>query len=239
MGDDEPEQPQPAVPGHLSPVSHGQRKGCFGRRRPLDADQPGTSQAAVPELPPTGHVPVPSRPSVSAEVRQVYTGSLDGLVYTSLDAQVNDNPTWKSIDTNLPHRPRQPVRGRPVGTPGSRTSPTVGTTPPPGGNQGPRIQDHRRRAGTWANVSGNLPDVPGSTGSSSIPRSRTRSTPGTDVGPFVTDDGGAHWVPLGSELPDRGRLAARSRPLPSHSGCRNARARRLQDLRRQWRSLRS
>src|SRR5207247_3493868 len=35
----------------------------------------------------------------------VYTGSLDGLVYVSTDAQVNDSPTWKLVgDDVLPKR---------------------------------------------------------------------------------------------------------------------------------------
>src|SRR6185436_13422250 len=36
----------------------------------------------------------------------VYTGSLDGLVYLSTDAQVNDNPSWTRLDVGqLPARP--------------------------------------------------------------------------------------------------------------------------------------
>src|SRR5207245_10200902 len=35
----------------------------------------------------------------------VYTGSLDGLLHISTDAQANDNPTWTRIDTKMPARP--------------------------------------------------------------------------------------------------------------------------------------
>ncbi len=57
------------------------------------------------------------------------------------------------------------------------------------------------------NISGNLPDSP----VNSVvldPSFPNTIYVGTDVGPFVTYDGGHHWYRHGERLPDRFDLAA-------------------------------
>jgi photosystem II stability/assembly factor-like uncharacterized protein len=129
----------------------------------------------------------------------VYTGSLDGLVYLSTDAQVNDNPTWTRLDQGkLPARPIAQIavdrsnyriaylayNGFNAATPG-QPGHLFKTTD--GGN-------------SFTNISGNLPDVP----LNSVildPSYPNTLYAGTDVGPFVTYDGGVHWSALGTGIP--------------------------------------
>ena len=50
---------------------------------------------------------------------------------------------------------------------------------------------------TWADVSGNLPDVP----VTDVVISHGTLVVGADLGVVVSGDGGAHWSPLGTGLP--------------------------------------
>jgi photosystem II stability/assembly factor-like uncharacterized protein len=129
----------------------------------------------------------------------VYTGSLDGYVYLSTDAQVNDNPTWTRLDQNgLPKRPVSQIavdrsnyriaylayNGFNAGTPG-RPGHLFKTTD--GG-------------ASFINISGNLPDSP----VNSVildPSYPNTLYVGTDVGPFVSYNGGVHWSALGTGFP--------------------------------------
>ncbi|MEP6469343.1 MAG: hypothetical protein ABJC24_06185 [Chloroflexota bacterium] len=129
----------------------------------------------------------------------VYTGSLDGYVYLSTDAQVNDNPSWTRLDQNgLPKRPIAQIavdrsnyrtaylayNGFNAGTPG-RPGHVFKTTD--GGR-------------SFTNISGNLPDAP----VNSVildPSYPNTLYAGTDVGPFVTYNGGVHWSALGTGFP--------------------------------------
>ena len=126
----------------------------------------------------------------------VYTGSLDGLVYLSEDAKVSSSPTWTRLDQNgLPKRPVAQIavdrsnyriayfafNGFNAGTPG-RSGHVFKTTD--GGK-------------SFTNISGNLPDTP----VNSVildPSFPNTLYVGTDVGPFVTYDGGVHWGALGT-----------------------------------------
>jgi photosystem II stability/assembly factor-like uncharacterized protein len=130
----------------------------------------------------------------------VYTGSEEGLVYLSTNAQVSDTPTWTRVDHGvLPKRPITQIAVDPSnyriayvayagfnrGTP-SRSGHVYKTTD--GGR-------------TWRNVSFDLPDSP----VNSIvldPAYANTLYAGTDVGAFVTHDGGVHWAPLGSGMPN-------------------------------------
>ncbi len=129
----------------------------------------------------------------------VYTGSEDGLVYVSTDAQVNPSPNWKPIGKNkLPNRPvtqfavdRSNYRTAYVSYAGfNAATPTA-----PG-----HVFKTTNAGATWADISGNLPDSP----VNSVildPSFPNTLYAGTDVGAFVTYDGGAHWGPLGSGFP--------------------------------------
>jgi uncharacterized repeat protein (TIGR01451 family) len=125
----------------------------------------------------------------------LYAGSLDGYVWVSPDAQVADTPTWTRIGQNkLPNRPVQSIAvdrsnyriayvaygGFSKSTPG-RWGHVYKTTD--GGDN-------------FADISGNLPDVP--VNSIVLDASYPDTLyAGTDVGPYVTRNGGGTWEFLG------------------------------------------
>ena len=122
----------------------------------------------------------------------VYTGSLDGYVYVSTDAQVNDNPTWTRLDPSriLPNRPVAQIAV-------DRSNYRIAYLAYDGFNaprpRNPGTSSRRPTADTWTDISGNLPDSP----VNSIildPSYPNTLYAGTDVGPFVTYNGGADWA---------------------------------------------
>jgi len=129
----------------------------------------------------------------------VYTGSGGGLVYVSTDAQVSDNPTWTQIGQGqLPDRSIGDIA---VDRSNYRTAYVAYS----GFNAAtPSLPGHVFRTldggGSWADISGNLPDAP----VNSIvldPSYPNTLYVGTDVGPFVTYNGGADWYELGQGFP--------------------------------------
>jgi uncharacterized repeat protein (TIGR01451 family) len=129
----------------------------------------------------------------------VYTGSLDGLVYLSTDAQVNNNPSWTQL--GLGQLPKRPVTQIAVDRSNYRIaylsySSFNASTPSRPGHVFRTLDGGQ----TWADISGNLPDAP----ANSIildPSYPNTLYVGTDVGPFVTYNGGVNWYPLGTGFP--------------------------------------
>jgi uncharacterized repeat protein (TIGR01451 family) len=129
----------------------------------------------------------------------VYTGSLDGLVYVSPDAQVNDKPSWTRADRGeLPARPISQIAV-------DRSNYRIAYLAYNGFNAAtPSRPGHVFRTtnggGSWVDVSGNLPDAP----VNSVildPSFPNTLYAGTDVGAFVTYNGGATWSALGNNFP--------------------------------------
>jgi uncharacterized repeat protein (TIGR01451 family) len=148
-----------------------------------------------------------------------YTGSLDGLVYFSPNAQTSPNPTWMRVGVHgtegNPHSlPNRPVSWIAV----DRSNYRVAYVAFNGYNAAtPRQKGHVFKttdAGEhWRNISGNLPDNPVNsiTLDPSYPSTLYAAT---DVGPFVTYNGGASWTTLGSGVP---KIAVEQIDLdPSH-----------------------
>jgi uncharacterized repeat protein (TIGR01451 family) len=129
----------------------------------------------------------------------VYTGSLDGLVYVSTDGQVNDNPTWTRVKDDA--LPKRPVAGFAVDRSNYRIAYAAfngfnGATP---GHPG-HVFRTLDGGNTWTDISGNLPDTP----VNSIvldPSYPNTLYAGTDVGPFVSYNGGTDWSLLGTGVP--------------------------------------
>lgn len=137
----------------------------------------------------------------------VYTGSLDGLVYFSPDAQVSLNPTWTLVGRHgngagdkhsLPNRPvasiavdRSNYRIAYVAFNGF----SAATPHQPG-----HVFMTTNAGASWKDVSGNLPDSPVNSLILDPTYSHTMYA-GTDVGAFVTFNGGASWAPLGGGMP--------------------------------------
>jgi uncharacterized repeat protein (TIGR01451 family) len=129
----------------------------------------------------------------------VYTGSADGLVYLSTDAQVNSNPTWTRVGRG--HLPNRPVTQIAVDRSDYRIaylaySSFNASTPSRPGHVFRTFDGGQ----TWADISGNLPDSP----VNSIvldPSYPNTLYVGTDVGPFVTNNGGVDWYELGKGFP--------------------------------------
>ena len=90
----------------------------------------------------------------------VYTGSLDGLVYVSPDAQVNDNPTWTASTRTTTCRSGRSRASRSTGA--TTGSPTPRSTASTARRRASRATSSARTtaASKWTDVSGNLPDTP-------------------------------------------------------------------------------
>lgn len=129
----------------------------------------------------------------------VYTGSLDGLVYMSTDAQVNNNPSWTQLGNGK--LPKRPVTRIAVDRSNYRIAYVAyssfnASTPSRPGHVFRTLDGGQ----TWADISGNLPDAP----VNSVildPSFANTLYVGTDVGPFVTYNGGVKWYPLGTGFP--------------------------------------
>jgi uncharacterized repeat protein (TIGR01451 family) len=126
----------------------------------------------------------------------VYTGSLDGRVYVSTDAQVSNNPSWTRLDNGkLPNRPVSQIA---VDRSNYRTAYFAYTgfnaaTPSRPGH----LYRTKNGGQTFTDISGNLPDSP----VNSVvldPSFPNTLYVGTDVGPFVTYNGGVNWYGLGT-----------------------------------------
>ena len=130
--------------------------------------------------------------------RAIYTGSEEGHVYVSPDAQTSDNPTWTKVGNSLP--------GRPVGSIAvDRSNYRIAYVAFEGFNAGTSGQPGHVFKTTdggnkWQNISGNLPDSP--VNSLVLDPSYPNTLyAGTDVGAFVTYDGGQTWSQLGTGFP--------------------------------------
>jgi len=129
----------------------------------------------------------------------VYTGSNDGYVYLSTDAQVNDNPTWTRVGRG--HLPNRPVTQIAV----DRSDYRIAYVAYASFNAStPSLPGHVFRTfdggQSWVDISSNLPDAP----VNSIlldPSYPNTLYVGTDVGPFVTYNGGVDWNELGEGFP--------------------------------------
>jgi uncharacterized repeat protein (TIGR01451 family) len=126
----------------------------------------------------------------------VYTGSLDGYVYVAPDGQVSSTPAWTRVGRG--ELPNRPVSAFAV----DRSNYRIAYAAYGGFNAAtPSRPGHVFRTldggGSWSDVTGNLPDSP----VNSIvldPSYPNTLYAGTDVGPFVTYNGGATWAALGT-----------------------------------------
>jgi uncharacterized repeat protein (TIGR01451 family) len=130
-----------------------------------------------------------------------YVGTLDGLVWVSPDAQSADTPTWVQVDTKKNKLPNRPVATIAVDRSNYRTA-YIGyngydeATPHTPGH----VFATSDGGQSWANITGDLPNAP----VNSIvldPSYPNTLYAGTDVGAFVTYNGGAHWSLLGDSMP--------------------------------------
>lgn len=129
----------------------------------------------------------------------VYTGSDDGYVYLSTNAQTADNPTFKRLNNRL--LPNRPVTQIAV----DRSNYRIAYLAYAGFNAAtPRQRGHvfaTLDGGlSFRDITGNLPDSP----VNSIildPAYANTLYVGTDVGNFVTANGGRDWFPLGTGIP--------------------------------------
>jgi hypothetical protein len=131
----------------------------------------------------------------------VYTGAEDGNVFMSPDAQTAAEPTWRRLDiaADLPERPVTQIA---VDNSNYRIAyiAYAGFNPSTPDQPGHvfRTTDGGKH---FRNISGNLPDLP----VNSVildPSYPNTLYVGTDVGAYVTYDGGANWSPLGASLPN-------------------------------------
>ncbi len=129
----------------------------------------------------------------------VYTGSDDGYVYLSTNAQTAENPTFKRLNNSL--LPNRPVTQIAVDRSNYRIAYLAyagfnAATP----NQRGHVFATLDGGLSFRDITGNLPDSP----VNSIildPAYANTLYVGTDVGNFVTADGGRDWFPLGTGIP--------------------------------------
>ncbi len=129
----------------------------------------------------------------------VYTGSDDGYVYLSTNAQTAANPTYKRLNNRL--LPNRPVTQIAVDRSNYRTAYFAyagfnAATP----SQRGHVFATTDGGTSFRDITGNLPDSP----VNSIildPAHANTLYVGTDVGNFVTANGGRDWFGLGSGLP--------------------------------------
>jgi uncharacterized repeat protein (TIGR01451 family) len=144
----------------------------------------------------------------------VYTGSLDGNVYVSPDAQISDTPTWAKVghsgeagqqgdnaNGGAALLPLRPVSAIAVDRSNWRLAYLAyagfdaGTPARPG-----HVFSTKDGGKNWKDITGNLPDSP----VNSLlldPSYPDTLYAGTDVGPFVTYNGGRNWYSLGAGFP--------------------------------------
>jgi uncharacterized repeat protein (TIGR01451 family) len=135
----------------------------------------------------------------------VYTGSLDGQVYVSTDAQASDDPTWTQLDPKGKVLPNRPVAQIAVDRSNYRTAYLAydGFSDATPKNPG-HVFKTSDGGQSWTDISGNLPD----TSVNSVildPTYPNTLYVGTDAGSFVTYNGGTDWSTLGTGgIPDVG-----------------------------------
>ncbi|HEV8596213.1 MAG TPA: hypothetical protein VGR23_00715 [Candidatus Dormibacteraeota bacterium] len=134
----------------------------------------------------------------------VYTGSEEGFVYFSPDAMTSDNPTWIRRDahskgTNDKHTlPNRPVAAIAVDRSNYRVAYLAfngynAATP----HQPGHVFKTTDAGASFTDISANLPDIP--VNSLAVDASYPNTLyAGTDVGPYVTYNGGASWSLLGT-----------------------------------------
>lgn len=137
--------------------------------------------------------------AVSQGGRGGWVGTDDGLVQYAPNITTAAKPRWKNV-TKAP-LPNRPVTSIAVDQSNAR----VAIVAYGGFNKAtPGAPGHlfkTTNAGrTWTNISGNLPNVPFNSVLMDPSYSDTIYV-GTDVGPFVSTDGGNNWAPLGSGHP--------------------------------------
>jgi uncharacterized repeat protein (TIGR01451 family) len=129
----------------------------------------------------------------------VYTGSEEGWIYVSPDAQVSGDPTWTRVGVG--EVPNRPVTRFAVDRSNYRiayaafASFNAATPSRPG-----HVFKTTNGGQDWVDISGNLPDSPVNTVILDPSYANTLYV-GTDVGPFVTYDGGVTWSALGTGFP--------------------------------------
>jgi uncharacterized repeat protein (TIGR01451 family) len=144
----------------------------------------------------------------------VYTGSLDGYVYVSPDAQISDTPSWTKVghsgeagqqgdngNAGAALLPLRPVSSIAVDRSNWRLAYLAyagfdaGTPSRPG-----HVFSTKDGGKNWKDITGNLPDSP----VNSLlldPSFPDTLYAGTDVGPFVTYNDGRNWYALGAGFP--------------------------------------
>ena len=158
----------------------------------------------------------------------VWAGTLDSNVWVSPDAQVAANPTWTQIDTKKSKLPNRPVSDIAV----DRSNYRIAYLAYNGYDEAtPKQPGHAFKTTdggqTWTNITGNLPNAP----LNSLvldPSYPNTLYAGTDVGAFITHDGGAHWALLGSGFPKVADLATRCGLAARPDGGGDAWPRRVQ-----------
>jgi photosystem II stability/assembly factor-like uncharacterized protein len=127
----------------------------------------------------------------------VYAGTGNSKVWITTNALAASGRTWKKINNGLP--PRY-VTALAVDPKKPKTAYVAFSGFSGFGDQLGHVFATQNGGGSWADISGNLPNIP----VNAIvvnPARPSQLFAGTDIGVFYTDDGGADWNLLGTGLP--------------------------------------
>jgi photosystem II stability/assembly factor-like uncharacterized protein len=129
---------------------------------------------------------------------KVYVGTGDGHVYVTTNATAGVGAIWTGISTGLPNRWVSRIAVDPA-----RAATAYVTLSGFSGQSNPSAHIFKTTDGgtTWADISGNLPDIPVNT-IVIDPDLTSTLYAATDIGVFYTADGGATWYPLMDGLPN-------------------------------------
>jgi len=129
----------------------------------------------------------------------VYVGTDEGWIQVSPDAVTSDTPSWHRVGQG-------PLPNRPVNQLAVDRSNWQIAYAAYGGFDSATPAKHGHVFATadggkhWKNITGNLPDVP--VNSVVVDPSAPKTLyVGTDVGPFISTDGGTTWYGLGKKIP--------------------------------------
>lgn len=137
--------------------------------------------------------------SVSDGGQAVWAGTEEGYVWLSKNATSGGKAKWKRVDHGaLPGRPVQSIA---INRSDARFAVVGlgGFNPATPGHPG-HVFMTKNYGNNWQDISGNLPNVPVNSVVMDPSYPNTLYI-GTDVGPFVSNDLGGHWDPLGSGFP--------------------------------------